>query len=121
MTQRLIGIPRTPSTEELAAWADLIPYLGGNAAAALALFGDRAVPMTSQYVHPKLDAIDLRPIVDDYIRHLSLRVTATTIADFDYFGLTYQVRDLIEVLTGTFDSATVAPLLAAAAEKGISL
>jgi hypothetical protein len=121
MTQRLIGIPRTPSTEELAAWADLIPYLAGHAADALALFGDLAIPITSQYVHPDLDAIDLRPIVDDYIRHLSLRVTATTIADSDYFGLTYQLRDLIEVLTEKFDSATVAPLVAAAAEKGVSL
>jgi hypothetical protein len=119
MAQRLTGIPRIPTPSEVSAWADLIPYLGVHAKEALTILGNRLAPMSEEYTHPDFNALALSPIIDDFIRHLAARLTASKLSEFGV-GLEYRVRDLIDYLTATFGSATVAPLRAAAEEKGIN-
>jgi hypothetical protein len=116
MQQRLSGSPRTATSEESSAWADLIPFVPGHAGDALALWADRTpAAFDHSYEFPQ-DLTGLQQILPEYLVHLVGRMHTTGLADV----LTaYRVSELLGRLTAAFGREAIAPLFPAAIELGI--
>lgn len=115
MAQRLSGVPRIASAEELSAWADLAPFIADHAHDALELLDGNPAPFGQHFQYPE-DLAALRPIVPEYVGHLADRMRATGIADSI---MAYHVKALIDSLSTLFGREAVAPLLPFAASFGI--
>jgi hypothetical protein len=114
LVARLEGLPRTPSADELSAWADLAPFVGPNAAEAMKLFEGRSVGFESDYRAPDWP----KHLIDNHaaalVAHLTERMLHSTPSGFGAYSIAEMVRELREILGPEMTT----PLFQAAVERG---
>lgn len=122
LTNRLNGIPREATTEELAAWADLVPLLGTHISDALRLFSNRVVPLMSPHFAPAQSDSIMKmhgeELVAFYVERL--RITSFTSVE-NHYALAYEIKELIQTMTNTIGEEKTCPLVDAAVDTGISV
>jgi len=119
LTNRLNGIPREARTEELAAWADLVPLLGTHIPDALRLFSNRVVPlMRSHFTPTQLNSI-MKIHGEELVAFYTERLRITSIEN--HCALVCGIKRFIQDITNTIGEEKARPLVDAAVDAGISV
>lgn len=117
LTNRLNGIPREARTEELAAWADLVPLLGTHIPDALRLFSNRVFPLTRSHFAPaQLNSI-MKIHGEELVAFYAERLRITSVEN--HYALVYEIKRFIQDMTNTIGEEKVRPLVDAAVDAGI--
>lgn len=115
LRNRLNGIPRTAEPEELARWADVVPYLGDQIPSAVSLLSGRDIGLGERFRDPDFSADSLAThglaLVDFYAE----RVRNTTATDH---MVAYQVRGLVDAMRTAIGEPAIQPLVSAATDRG---
>ncbi|SNS50582.1 hypothetical protein SAMN06309944_0554 [Micrococcales bacterium KH10] len=114
---RLAGIPRNAKPEELAYWADVIPYLGAAISAGIAVFGQNVPGFVDNVLVHDLPAGVLSAHGLDLVEFFAARIRNTATLGFE---IQYRIRDLVDVIEQELDETAAEPLRAAARAKGLS-
>ncbi len=113
---RLEGIPRDASEEELACWADVVPYVGDSIPDAIALFGPDPVGIGDRFLPPTFPPGALSGHGRALVEHFARRVR-------NAFGVgsavTYRVRQLVNAIRSELGDVAVLPLVEAAKANGL--
>ncbi|KQX06649.1 MULTISPECIES: SIR2 family protein [unclassified Leifsonia] len=115
LSARLTGLPRTARTEELARWADTIPFLGEQIPDATDLLHGSGIGLGKAYHAPEFPDGTLEQFGTEIVAHLTERVRNTPSSGGH---LSYEVAELISAVRATLDDA-VQPLVEAAREQGL--
>jgi len=114
ITDRLNGVPRNASPEELACWADVIPYIGTSVPEGIALFGANPPGLGERSFLADIPggvfAIHGRELVQFFMA----RVKNTTPVGFT---LSYRLRRLVAAIRTAVGDEVAAPLENAARAK----
>lgn len=114
LVRRLEGLPRTPSPEELACWADAVPDLGEAIPSAVSLLSECDVGF--QGFWPSRFPLDaLENYGDELVSFFVKRMQSTKEKDFH---LEDRIFGLIEYLRKKLDGESLEPFLKAAKDKG---
>jgi hypothetical protein len=116
LTARLNGLPRTAEPEELARWADSVPFLGERIPMAITLVHDRGVGLGEQYHAPTFPNGILARHGQALIAHLAERVRNSAPTGWLQ---PFAVGELIESVRAVLGDA-VQPLVDAARESGFN-
>ncbi|MDF0512498.1 SIR2 family protein [Agromyces sp. H3Y2-19a] len=113
---RLNGVPRIATTEELACWADAVPYL------------DTAIPDGIALFHGRAPGFGEHPMIADFPAGV-LAAHGPALIDFfaararntapSGFTLSYRVRRLVDALRSELGDEVVGPLVGALRAKGL--
>lgn len=112
---RLNGIPRTSTTEELARWADIVPAVGEFIPVAVASFSGHNIGLGERFFNrefPDGALQDHGPVV---AQHFAERVRHTTSNDF---MVAHRVQELVGTLRAAVGDAVAQPVIDAARERG---
>jgi hypothetical protein len=74
LVARLDGLPRTAGPEELARWADVVPFLGGRIADAINLLNGIEIGLGEHYEAPSFPDGSLTAHGRELVRHLAKRI-----------------------------------------------
>ncbi|WP_324642360.1 SIR2 family protein [Pseudarthrobacter sp. LT1] len=115
LSARLNGLPRTPDSEELTCWADIVPYLGDAIPEATELLGNHGIGLGDRFFVPKFpqDALSAHGRV--LVSHFAERVRNSLPGDYSRI---HHVNELIEVLRGALGDTGVQALVHAATAGG---
>lgn len=114
LVRRLEGLPRTPSPEELACWADAVPDLGEAIPSAVSLLSECDVGF--QGFWPSRFPLDaLENYGDELVSFFVKRVESIKEKDF---YLENRIFKLVERLRKRLDEESLKPLLKAIKDKG---
>lgn len=117
LTNRLNGIPREARTEELAAWADLVPLLGTHIPDALRLFSNRVFPLTRSHFAPaQLNSI-MKIHGEELVAFYAERLRTTSVEN--HYALVYEIKRFIQDMTNTIGEEKARPLVDATVDAGI--
>lgn len=108
-------MPRIAEGEELARWADAVPYLGSATTAALNVFSGRGIGLGDRFLNPDFPEGVLDEIGPALVQHYSERVQNSSP---NGYIVPYQVAELIETIRSAVGDSVVKPLVDAAAERG---
>jgi hypothetical protein len=115
VANRLSGIPRNTSSEEIATWADIVPYVGEFFPDALKLFSSHDVRLSPHFLNPEFPAgvIETRgaALVDFYAERVRRSKPEDSMT-------AYRLQALLETLTSELGEAAIQPLKLAAREAG---
>jgi len=117
LAARLDGRPRTATSEELACWADVVPFLGTKTPEAIQLIDGHGIGLEGNQV--PFDSIPEKTVASygvALVEHYCQRVRNTTAISFT---MSYKVNRLIETLRAGIGEDSVQPLLVAARESGL--
>jgi hypothetical protein len=117
LESRLDGLPRTAEPEELARWADVVPYLEEHIPTAIELLKDRNIGLGERFFSPDFPEGVLATHGPALVAFYADRVRDTVATSF---LLSHQVRDLVEGMRASLGDAAVQPLLNAATERGFT-
>lgn len=118
LENRLNGVPRDPDAAELAAWADVVPLLGTRIPEGIATFRGRAPAMNPDNLSIDIPTEALNAHGSALVAFLAERVANSEPGNM---MLAYQLHELIESLSESLSPEALAPLVAAAREKGYLL
>lgn len=113
---RLNGVPRIATTDELACWADAIPYLGSAVPDAIALLDGSAPGFGEHSFVSDLPVGVLAAHGPELVVFLTARVRNTSPSGFT---LPYRVGRLIDAVRSELGDEVVDPLVDAARAKGL--
>lgn len=117
LTNRLNGIPREARTEELAAWADLVPLLGTHIPDALRLFSNRVFPLTRSHFAPaQLNSI-MKIHGEELVAFYAERLRTTSVEN--HYALVYEIKRFIQDMTNAIGEEKARPLVDATVDAGI--
>lgn len=114
LAARLEGLPRTAQPEELARWADTVPFLGARIPDAVALVRGCGIGLGEQYRAPDFPEGSLSAFGTELVEHLAERVRHSVPSGW---LVPHEVADLIGALRSVLQD-TVQPVLEAAREQG---
>ncbi len=117
LQNRLTGIPRIAKPEELARWADLIPYLGTAIPTGISMFGQSPPGLCEKFLVRDFPEGVLTAYGAELVEFFVERIRNTVPRGF---GLSYRIRRLAEAIQQELGEVAVEPLLAAARAKGLS-
>mgnify|MGYP000935400932 FL=1 len=114
LERRLEGIPRTSTIEELACWADVVPYLGEAIPNAVSLLNGYNIGFQGFYsLNFPLNVFD--NYKDELISHYVKRMQNTKMKDLD---LASGIFDLVNYLRQVLDEDALDPFLKEIKDKG---
>lgn len=116
LTARLSGLPRTAHPEELARWADAVPFLGKRIPDAIDVFRNRKIGFGKEYRSPDFPKDSLSKFGPELVGHFAERVR-NSIPSAGH--LSYEVAELIEAARAVLGDA-VQPILDEARERGFT-
>ena len=114
LERRLEGIPRTSTIEELACWADVVPYLGEKIPDATSLLSGYDVALQG-LGHSNFPLDVLESYGDELVSFFVKRVESIKEKDF---YLENRIFKLVERLRRGLDEESLKPLLKAIKDKG---
>lgn len=115
LLQRFVGIPRDPTNDELARWADIVPSLGDHTAEAAMLFRGRDIGFgETRFNHEFPDGI-LEKNGPELVAFYAERIRNSILSDFP---VSYRVRKLVESLRSALGDDVAQPLIDAAVGQG---
>jgi len=114
LADRLMGLPRTARPEELARWADSVPFLGDSLPEAVELFRGSTVGLGADYNAPEFPAGSISSHPAELVEHLAHRVRNTT---REGWRLPHAVVELIGAVRDVVGDE-VNPLVEAAIDQG---
>ena len=112
---RLNGEPRTLNREELACWADTIPYLGDSLPEAVELLSGSGVGLGDGFLLPAFDEGSLSAHAPVLVSYFAERIHNSSPSSY---STVRQVSKLIDTMRGTLGDAGLEPLLQAATVRG---
>jgi hypothetical protein len=112
---RLDGLPRIPEPEELARWADAVPFLGDRVGEAIEMLEGRRIGLGAQYRAPQFSEGVLESRGAELVAHLAERVRNS---EPEGWLIPHEVRELIEVIRRVMGDGGVQPIVEAAREQG---
>lgn len=115
VSARFAGIPRMAAVEELARWADALPYLGATIPEASGVLAGRGIGFGDGFFDPDLPAEVLLEHGPTLVKHYVERIRNSSPAGY---LVPHQVRDLIDNMREVLGDAAVQPLVTAATESG---
>jgi hypothetical protein len=115
IAQRLDGVPRDAAPEEIARWADVVPYLGHSVPEAVELFRGRGVGLGERYRSPEKLQGSITAHGTLLVEHLADRVRNTTQSGY---MLDLEIRQLIDDLGAALGETAIEAIANAAREKG---
>jgi hypothetical protein len=114
LERRLEGIPRTSTIEELACWADVVPYLGEAIPNAVSLLNGYNIGFQGFYpLNFPLNVFD--NYKDELISHYVKRMQNTKMKDLD---IASGIFDLVNYLRQVLDEDALDPFLKEIKDKG---
>ncbi|WP_413455561.1 SIR2 family protein [Glutamicibacter sp. FR1] len=116
LERRLSGQPRVASAEEIARWADLVPFLDEFIPAAVKLFSGHEIGLGQRFFNHDLPDGVLVAYGSELVAFFAERVRNTP--DIDHMTR-YGVRKLIETISGAVEESVVQPLIDAASREGL--
>jgi hypothetical protein len=114
LSDRLLGLPRTARSEELARWADSVPFLGDSVPEAVNFLRGAKVGLGAQYDAPEFPEGSISKYPIELVEHLADRVRNTV---REGWQVPHAVVELITELRNVVGDA-VSPLVEAAAHQG---
>ncbi|MFF2623300.1 SIR2 family protein [Oerskovia jenensis] len=117
VTDRLNGVPRTASREELVRWTNAIPQLGQAIPEAVNLLSGRHIGLDDEWFSLDIPEEALQAHGRILISHFVERLSNTTSASM---MLAHRVRGLIGTFREGLGDDAVQPLVDAARDKGVS-
>jgi hypothetical protein len=115
LERRISGQPRVASAEELARWADVVPFVGEFVPAAATLIHGRGIGLGERFLDRELPAQVLVAFGPELIAYYAERVQNTTDADY---MVRYRVQQLVKATLDAVGQSVAQPLVEAAAERG---
>lgn len=115
LERRLSGQPRVASAEELARWADVVPFVGEFVPAAAALLGGHSIGLGERFFNRELPDAVLASHGPTLIDFLAERIRSSTGSDY---VVVHRVRELVATIRGAVGDAVAQPLIEAATERG---
>lgn len=115
LCNRVKGIPREAKTDEIAAWADLVPYLGGRIPEAVEILNGKEPYFTDNYLNLDIPVEAFREYGNCLVAFITERIRST---DNLEPWARYQVQNLVQQIAQELGDATSQPLLDAARDKG---
>ncbi|MFW0788274.1 hypothetical protein [Gordonia sp. CPCC 205333] len=115
LTARLNGLPRNPGPEELARWADAVPYLGSSLGEALGLLSGRDIGFGERFRVPVFPEGVLETSGPALAQHYAERIR-NSVPGNHFCG--YQVKRLVETLNDIPGGVSAAELALAANNSG---
>lgn len=112
---RLDGLPRTANPEELARWVDVVPFLGEEAADAIALVAGRGVGLGVHFVEPKFPSGFLSELGREIVDHYAERVHNSSVLNYLQ---AHHVQTLVEAIRDEVGERLVQPLMDEAVSRG---
>ena len=117
LTARLTGLPRTAQPEELARWADAVPFLGDRIPAAIEILRDSSIGFGEQYNVPDFPQGVLTNYGPAFVEHFTERVRNSLPGGWQ---VPHAVAELISGIREVIGDAAVQPIVDAAREQGFS-
>ena len=115
LLQRFAGIPREPTKDELARWADLVPSLGDHTAEAAMLFMGRGIGFGKTRFNQDFQNKAWEENGPELVLFYAERIRNSTPSDF---LVPYRVRKLVESLQSALGDDVAQPLINAATDQG---
>ncbi|MBT9608030.1 SIR2 family protein [Microbacterium sp.] len=115
LQRRLDGQPRIASAEELARWADVVPFVGDHVPEAVELFGGRGIGLGAHMVSRDLPENALISYGAHLVGFYADRVRNTP---HDDYMLRYRVGKLVAAIRGAVGEVVARPLTEIATERG---
>lgn len=115
LEHRLNGRPRLAEPEELARWADVVPYVGAHIPAAIDLLSGRNIGLGERFLDPDFPEDVLAKYGAALVAYYADRIRNSVTTGF---LVSHQVRDLVDSMRTALGEVIVQPLLNAAAERG---
>lgn len=115
LVRRLNGLPRVAAPEELARWADAVPFVGERVQDAIALLAGQGIGLGDHYEAPHFPAAVLESLGSELVTHLSERVRNSAPSGW---LVPHSVRELIEAIRAVMGEGGAQPLVDAAREQG---
>jgi len=115
LKDRLNGIPRTATSEELARWADVVPFMGDQIPAAAELFGGRDIGFGDGYFAREFPDGSVTVYGEVLVKHFAERVRKTESGNP---MVAYRVRELVDAVRSAVDASLAQPLVEVATERG---
>ncbi|GLI27527.1 hypothetical protein ARHIZOSPH14_17690 [Agromyces rhizosphaerae] len=112
---RLNGVPRIASADELACWADAVPFCGTAIPDGIALFDGRAPGFGEQSVLTDFPAGVLAAHGPELVEFFAARARNTVRSGF---GLSYRVRRLVDLIRSELGDEVAGPLVDALRARG---
>jgi hypothetical protein len=113
---RLTGVPRIATTDELACWADAIPYIGNAIPNGIALFDARVPGLGEHSFVSDFPAGVIATHGPPLVEFFTARVRSTIPSGFT---LPYRMRRLVDTVRSELGGEVVGPLVDAARAKGL--
>jgi hypothetical protein len=117
LTDRLNGVPRTASAEELIRWTNAVPHLGDAIPEAVALLSGKGIGFGDEWFILEIPEATLQAHGSTLIGHFVQRLSDTTSTPMT---LTFRVRRLIGAFREVLGDDAVQPLVDAARERGLA-
>jgi hypothetical protein len=115
LVARLSGLPRSAQPEELARWADAVPFIGARVADAISLLRSYGIGLGEKYRAPDLPKGLLESQGGEFVAHLAERVRNSAPTGR---LVPHAVRELIDSIRGTLGDSAVHPIVDAARDVG---
>lgn len=116
LSNRLEGIPRTASSEELSRWADVVPHLGDAIPRAVQLFARRDIGLYEEWLSPDIPDSTLEAHGEVLVHHFAERLTNTNASSM---MLSFYVQALVSMFCKALGDDTTKPLVQAVRERGL--
>lgn len=117
LANRLNGIPREATIDELAAWADLVPLLGTHIPDALRLFSNRVIPLMRPHFAPAQSDSIMKMHGEELVAFYVERLRVTSVEN--HYVLAHRVKKLIKDVTNAIGEEKTRTLVDAAVDAGI--
>lgn len=117
LTDRLNGVPRTATSDELVRWANVVPHLGDAVPEAVALLSGRGIGFDDEWFSLDIPEPTLQAHGAALVGHFVERLTNTATVSM---MLGYRLQKLVALFRTTLGDAETQPLIDAARERGIA-
>ena len=115
LVARLSGLPRSAQPEELARWADAVPFVGARVSDAISLLSDNGIALGEKYRAPDFPKGLLQSQGKELVAHLADRVRISTSSGW---LVAHQVRELVDSIRAVLGDSGVETLVDAARDSG---
>lgn len=115
LESRLNGLPRCASADELARWADVVPFVGEHVPDAVGLLSERGIRLSEQFINRNFPDGLLTSYGPEIVAFYAERVGNTTATEYMKWR---RVQRLVQAIHGAVGDVVAQPLLEAARKNG---
>jgi len=108
-------MPRTAGAEEMARWADTVPYLGERITEAISLLGGHSIGFGEHFFTPNFPDGVLAAEGAALVAHYAERIRNSAAT---HYVVSHQVQELIEGMRSGLGDAAVQQMVTAATDRG---